>query len=859
MLRRWVALPISILIIANSSISARAQSNQKQGVQIEAQALGQALNQLAEQFGSQIVINSKDAQGLQSPGIEGAYTMSEALDLMLANSKLAQRSINARTIAIFMEETEEAPPDSLNIEKPKLENISRPIQSPSTSSTQDLPKEEKWPDAVVVTAQKRTEDSQSVPLALSVLKNNRLEQNLLSGESNLALSGTVPNLYAESSSGRTAPRFYIRGLGNADFNQAASQPVSVVYDDVPLEKTGLKSFPIFDVDRIEVLRGPQGSLFGRNTTAGIVKIESRRPTSTPQGYARLSVGNFRTVNAELAYGGALNDSGLSGRISLLSQNRANWIDNDFTQVTNTIGGYSEIAGRAQLLWAPSETFSALLIAQHRRLRGNSSTAFFANAFVPGSNQLRDSFQRGVVQHDGGGDQRSEIDHSGLTLRLDKQSKNLTLTSISSAQFASRFGRADVDGGFGSLEDKRPTGPGLIPFSVDTGSDSELEQFSQEFRVTSEFSGPFNFQAGTFIFRDTLDFFDLDANEVATRSETIGISSNSFVENDAWAIFGQGRYDLSPGLRVTAGLRYTVDLKSAEFSAPESSSDFDIIQTVTPIKLSDRKLSWDLGLSKNVSDEVLFYLRLANGFRAPTIQTTIRTDPDVTTADSETVMSYEAGLKTEFANRIRLNGGVYFYEVSDIQLAAVGGDNLTGGVALQNAENGQGYGIEIDAEARLSKNLTLSFGGAYTKTKINDDNLLAGTCISCTVTDPLDSFGRARIDGNPFQHVPKWTIFGHLAYEHPLKNGDELTLDTDWRVRGPTNDFLYESAEFFSGTQFELGLKLGYTNKAHNFEISAFSQNITNELNVVGGVDFNNNTAYVNEPRSFGLMLAVGFH
>ncbi|MEQ8516729.1 MAG: TonB-dependent receptor plug domain-containing protein, partial [Chromatocurvus sp.] len=143
-------------------------------------------------------------------------------------------------------------------------------------------------EEIVVTAQRRTESIQDVPISITNMAGERLSARFASGEDILALASAAPGLYIESSNGRLAPRFYLRGLGNADFTGAASQPVSVVLDDVPMEKVALKAFPLFDMQSIEVIRGPQGTLFGRNTTAGIVKINSRRPTAETEGYLNAS-------------------------------------------------------------------------------------------------------------------------------------------------------------------------------------------------------------------------------------------------------------------------------------------------------------------------------------------------------------------------------------------------------------------------------------------------------------------------------------------------------------------------------------------------------------------------------------------
>ena len=154
---------------------------------------------------------------------------------------------------------------------------------------------------IVVTATRRSENLQDIPLSVATVSDETLAAVNSGGADIRGLSGRVPSLNIESSFGRTFPRFYIRGLGNTDFDLNASQPVSLVYDDVVLENPILKGFPAFDVDRVEVLRGPQGTLFGRNTPAGIVKFDTVKP-GKGRNYARISYGTYGTMNAEGAVG-----------------------------------------------------------------------------------------------------------------------------------------------------------------------------------------------------------------------------------------------------------------------------------------------------------------------------------------------------------------------------------------------------------------------------------------------------------------------------------------------------------------------------------------------------------------------------
>ncbi len=708
---------------------------------------------------------------------------------------------------------------------------------------------------IIVTAQRRAERLLDVPVSVDVLSGERLQNRFSGGESILALAGATPGLYVESSSGRTAPRFYIRGLGNSDFNQAASQPVSVLQDDVPVEKSGLRSFPIFDLERVEVIRGPQGTLFGRNTIAGVVRLESRRPTNEFEGYVRAAAGNLGTANIEAAVGGPIIEDRLAFRLSALSQNRADWIDNGFTGQGNTIGGFDELAGRAQLQWTPSERSSARLIYVYRRLNGNSSTPFRANVLTRGSNRLNANYDRDTVFYDGGGNQASDAEQHGVTLELQQTLGSLELSSVTSYHDLFRFGRADVDGGFGPGPSGR--GPGFIPFPVDTGTRSRIDQFTHETRVASAADAPLNFQAGVFLFSDRLDFEDLNAAEPSPGPGQIGVRTTSVVENDSWAIFGQVGVALSERLRGTLGLRYTDDRKRARFAAPPTSSSFNLVQTIAPIRLSGDHLSWDAALSFQPAPDAQLFARIASGFRAPTIQTAVRTDPDLTTADSETILSGEVGFKID-RGALRLAGTAFYYEVSGLQLTAVGGDDPTGGISLLNADMGTGYGVELDALWRVNNFIRLGGGFGYTKTRIREAGLSTGVCAACTILDPRNAPGRAVIDGNPFPQAPLWTANFETDFRAPVSTDGELFLFTDWRLRGRTSFFLYDSIEYVSGTQLEAGLRAGYRDGRRGLEIAGFARNLLDADNVLGGIDFNNLTAYVNEPRVIGVELVARF-
>jgi outer membrane receptor protein involved in Fe transport len=696
-------------------------------------------------------------------------------------------------------------------------------------------------DVIIVTAQKRAENIQDVPISISTMDGDNLDNILSGGDDILALSARIPSLNIESSNGRVAPRFYIRGLGNTDFDLAASQPVSVIMDDVVMENVALKSFPLFDVAQVEVLRGPQGTLFGRNTTAGIVKFDSVRPSDEFSANGSVSWGRFNTIRATGAVGGALIENKLSMRISGLYTQRDNWIDNGFTGENNVLGGYEDFAGRVQLLFTPTDRLSVLLIGQARDLDGNSATLFRANIFDAGSNRLNQNFVRDTVFFDGGNNNFQKYNNTGLTLKTEYEADAVTFTSITSLQTVDGSSIGDIDGGFGASF--LPfMGPGFIPFpSTTEGSIKNHNQLTQEFRLASNGSGPAKWQAGAYYFNMDLD---LGTNPFFVPETVLKQSNNT------WAIFGQGSYDLTDQFTVTAGVRYTEDKKRLGAIA----TNFPISE----VNIKGSKVSWDVSGTYAATDNLNLYARAARGFRAPSIQgRDVAFFGQPSTARSETIDSIETGFKSELLeNTLRLNADIYYYRIKNMQLTAIGGAGNFN--QLINAKKGIGYGFESDLEWLASDNLMITAGFALNKTEFKDPNLAVPVCGSglCTPLDPLDANGNALVSGNPFPQAPKITGNFTARYSVPAGENGEFYAFTDWSIQGKTNFFLYESAEFKASGNFEGGLRLGYLRNDDALDVSLYVRNITNEDNVIGGIDFNNLTGFTKGPRTFGLTVSL---
>jgi iron complex outermembrane receptor protein len=697
--------------------------------------------------------------------------------------------------------------------------------------------------AVTVTAERRSENIKDVPSSVSTIRGEKLDVLNSSGEDVRMLSGRVPSLNIESSFGRAFPRFYIRGYGNTDFHLNASQPVSLVYDDVVQENPILKGFPVFDVDQVEVLAGPQGTLFGRNTPAGVVKFDSVKPSQTMGGYFNASYGRFGTANLEGAFTLPLGPS-WSTRISLQSQHRDDWVTNTVPNAPNSkLEGYDDNAARVQFLYQPDSTFSALFNLHGRDEKG-TARLFRANIIKPGTNDLVDGFNPSQVSIDGTNDQRLTSD--GGSLRLRWRFGDIALHSISGFEHVSAFSRGDVDGGFGAVY-APPMGPGVIPFSDETSDALKgHRQFSQEVRLESLANGPMKWQAGLYYFDEK---FDIDSVVWDSLNQGAYINSvQAHQTNKAYAAFGSVNYAVTEQFKVRAGLRYTHETKSLDTSTADTTID---TRNGLSRDTSDSKVSWDLSGTYAVTPDINLYARVATGFRGSSIYPASAFGP-LTSAKPETNTSYEVGVKGDlFDKRARVAVSLFHYDVKDQQLSAVGGQFNT--TELLSAKKAMGQGVELNLDAYLTEALLVTFNGSYNMTKIKDPDLVVAPCATCSAAG-----GPVHIDGNPLPQAPKYIANVTARYSIPMPSGNEYFVYTDWSYRSKVNFFLYEAPEFTGKSMLTGGLRLGYVWGNGKYEAALFARNITNTVRVVGAIDFNNLTGFINEPRTWGAQFKATF-
>ena len=707
---------------------------------------------------------------------------------------------------------------------------------------------------IVVTASRRAENIKDVPVAVTAIAGEKLAVLNSSGLDIRFLSARTPSLQIESSFGRTFPRFYIRGLGNTDFDPNSAQPVSVVYDDVALESPMLKSFPVFDLASVEVLRGPQGTLFGRNTPAGVIKLNSAKPSDVFGGYASLSWGTYNSVNAEAALTGPLGE-GLSFRASGLLQRRDDWVTNDTapTLADRKLEGYRDVAGRLQLLWDAGD-FTALANIHGRDLKG-TPRVFRAGTFQQGSNRFTPGFDKDHVQLDGLTSQ--SLSQFGSNLRLSYHSDGLgTLYLTTAYERVNVESTGDIDGG--ATYSFPALGYGIALFPVSTGGRTKPKEFSQELRFATDNLNGLRLQAGAYYFHQKLDYAEYAYDGGGARVSAI-LHDN---KNENFGLFASGEYQASEALSLRAGIRYSHDKKrdtiSLEPALAASSVATQLIAVTLPLtnKTKASNVSWDASATYALSDQVNAYARFATGYLGPAIQDRVTFFSVPSTARKQTTISGEAGIKGAVANGLfvfDLDG--YWYRTKDLQLTAVGG--AVNSARLLNADKAVGYGIEGTLEFKPSPQFTMTAGASWNFTEIRDRSIAVSPCGSlCTVTDRLTAGGLAVIDGNDLPQAPRYVANITARYAVPLGSGEAYAY-TDWAYRSRVNFFLYEAREFRGRALLEGGLKAGYKSSA-GWEAAVFARNITNQIRSVSAIDFNNLTGMINEPRILGVELKTSF-
>jgi iron complex outermembrane receptor protein len=706
---------------------------------------------------------------------------------------------------------------------------------------------------IVVTAQKRSQSARDVPITMSVLSGDALARQ--NAQSVTDAAQLVPNIQVNYGLGQNA--FNVRGIGLQQFSSNFDSPVAVHVDEVYLSKSFMSNLLLFDIDRLEVLKGPQGTLFGRNTTGGSVNFYTNKPTSTFTAGGTVGYDNYRTVRTEAYVSGPLTDT-ISVRLSGMYNNQGKGYYHNVT--TNRDEGYEKkFALRAQLQWkGPSTTI--LLTGTYGQDNSNLPPYLTPGTFTPqsmaaGSPTLCADYLNGTVnggdascvRSDGTypGSKNPYISHgnvthrgasrgSGITGRLTQDLGFADLTAISSYQYYLRRTQEDSDG------NPAP--------SIETYYWNRINQFTQEVRLTSKGGGAWNYVLGGFYEHDAF----LNNDYLTIAGATVPGDYSAFGQHlDAGALFFHNEVKVAPTLTLIAGARYSYEklaLSGGTFAGVGRTSSYPIVPTQIVGTLSlaslaenggrrtDENVSFKVGmqwrphLASNFVDDLMIYGTVSTGFRSGGFNAEYAA-PQValTSLAPETVTAYEAGFKSAIAGRtLQINGAVFRY---DFRNGFMNVDSAFTPVPVTiNAAKIMTYGAEADVRWLAARGLDFSASVGWLDPKIDSDITVGGK--SLKGFRPVNS--------------PHWTLSGGVNYTRPIS--DTLKL-------GASLDGSYRSSQYMSSVNAPSNLQAGYwivngqirlAQIDDHWTVSAWVKNLTKTKY----------WTYVNDLPAFGFIIEV---
>ncbi|HBO6274831.1 TPA: TonB-dependent receptor [Pseudomonas aeruginosa] len=581
---------------------------------------------------------------------------------------------------------------------------------------------------VTVTARRREEDSQKVPTPITVLGGETLEAQCISRVQDLQQvlpSVNVAYIHARQSS------VAVRGIGNNPASDGLEGSAGIYLDNVYLGRPGMAVFDLLDIEQLELLRGPQGTLFGKNTTAGVLNISTRAPTFTAERTVEVSGGQDGYFQGRGTVSGPLGET-LAGRLSAYRTRDDGYIKNIHDD--NYLNGGERQGARGQLLFEPNEDFSLRWIADYNEEDSSNGSMvvyggaerFWQRAALVGASPLRDPQRRKVNIN---GRQHVSVHQGGSSLEANwNLAGGYRLTSISAYRYWH----------FTPANDEQLN----VSAINDTGVEVHDRQFSQEIRLASPTGGAFDYVVGAYAFRQNLgnktftsygplaDLYLLGAN-LGALNDTYS-KANGKIETDSFALFAQGTWHLTERLDFTAGLRGTYEEKNAKVErfAPLGGAAVGGVGAAVRNGQLGAYDSGDLSqynfapsallsLSYQFSDDLLGYASLSHGEKSGGVNLAVGSAPSAG-ADSllvgpERANDAELGLKsTLFDRRLLLNANLFWTGIHGYQATtlyqAPGSTQLV--QVLANAGSVRSRGLEFEATALPLRGLTLNFNGSY---------------------------------------------------------------------------------------------------------------------------------------------------
>lgn len=693
-------------------------------------------------------------------------------------------------------------------------------------------------ETVVVTAERREQNVQEIASAVSVISGATVADSEVRNAGDVIRF--VPNMTADTTDGHGRPKFYIRGIGLSDASIWNTNPIGTYVDDVYIWNASTVGFPLFDLERVEVLRGPQGTLWGKNTTGGAINFISRKPSFDPDGYLKVSYGDYSEKLIEGAIGGGLKDGVFAARLSGQYNEADLYTQNSFTPGTDT---WSDAGVRFQLLTQFSDTFDGVLNLHYRDFSGPVLTSGNYN------NRQQTRFNVPSLV-----DREDDLQQRGATVTLNKEFSNgATLTSISGYD---NFQRVQLGGD-------------AVPYeSTRTHTAFEVDQFSQEFRLASRADERLTWILGAHYFNGELVADTESAALPGSRTTTgaakpISYTINAYtLEAESYAAFANVTYNFTEKFDLALGVRQTSETKQVDLVNQTGVSGFafgDLNQWWVPELIVNRPLrndaiqnqqetwnafTYEITPGYEINDNLRVYFRHSKGFNGGSFNAGATRQNQVGVIEPEYLKAYELGLKSEWLDsRVVLNVATFYYDYTDIQQKATTLDaNNQQVLTFINAKSGVSKGAEVELAVVPITNLNVRLNLGYNNTEF---------------TDFQDS-PTSNVRGNWFNRVPRVISNLQLGYKIPLTNGGRLALDTDWA---------YRTKSYFNATDqtspaliepaYTLGnLSAGYESPDRRYEFRAYALNVTDKIyrntSLITG-------SYSNgPPRTYGVSVSVKY-
>ena len=657
-------------------------------------------------------------------------------------------------------------------------------------------------EEVVVTSQKREQSLQEVPISVAAFDGGQLDA-LGVGEPNDIVK-FIPNFKFQDRG--ASDTYVIRGIGLLDFGDANEAPVGFYVDEVYKATTGGQTVQLFDLERIEVLRGPQGTLFGRNTTGGLFHAITRKPSDEFEFDASVQGGSFGQHIIETAINVPFSDT-IRGRLAY-KYNRDEGYQKNRAPVGGRFGSIDAWALRGHLAIDLSEDVSLLLSGNISEQRG--TPVLFNTDLVTGFPS--NNFDSPDALTDDENDANDDTDLLDLSATLNWDiSDNLTLTSITA------FGR--VERNYDERAGASPGGTG--PLNSDRAIDAK--QFTQELRLSGDSDGV-SWVAGVYYFDDDKD----DGVSNLANFPGFPIFNDYTQDAESWAVFAQADWQLSDALTLVTGIRYTEDEKDLDLTGSAGGAPVSAQPSI-----DTDNVTWRLGLDWQATDSTLLYANVSKGFKSGAFNTTTIADPRSTEpVGEEEVISYELGWKSRLSETTTFNGAFFYSDYSDLQAT----DVVNGASSvLTSVGDATIYGAEFDLKMSPVEALDLILAAGWLESEIDSDT---------------PNFGV--FDGGELRNTPQFTFSSIGVYTFDL--GDQGSVAAQLAANWSDHYHVDEEATepVFQSDFWLFDARVTWTSPDEKMSVALFGDNLTDEAYLTGGATF-----ALGSVRSFGRPHAWG--